>query len=124
MNYMNWVGAENIVTGGIVGLPSYFVVTNPDLYHVPESSPLYGRYLSFLSYDFSVNRPFAAWSHWGYEWFTLTEVIDSSRELPPVLSRLNIAYAIGAISTEEYNQAFAELTGQKPAEEPADTQDT
>ena len=119
MNYMNWVGAENIATGGLVGLPSYFVVTNPDLYHVPESSPLYGRYLSFLSYDFSVNRPFAAWSHWGYEWFTLTEVIDSSRELPPVLSRLNIAYAIGAISTEEYNQQYAELTGQKP-----ETQDT
>lgn len=114
MNYMNWVGAENIAKGGIVGLPSYFVVTNPDLYHVPESSPLYGRYLSFLSYDFSVNRPFAAWSHWGYEWYTLHEIIDDAAEQPPFLSRLTIEYYIGAITTEEYNQKYAELTGQKP----------
>ena len=119
MNYMNWVGAENIVTGGIVGLPSYFVVTNPELYHVPESSPLYGRYLSLLSYDFSVNRPFAAWSHWGYEWLNLKEVLEDAGKLPPFISRLNIAYSIGAISTEEYNQQYAELTGQKP-----ETQDT
>ena len=118
MNYMNWVGAENIATGGIVGLPSYFVVTNPNLYHVPESSPLYGRYLSFLSYDFSVNRPFAAWSHWGYEWYTLKEIIETSAEQPPFLTQLNISYYIGAITTEEYNQKYAELTGQKPAENP------
>ena len=114
MNYMNWVGAENIAKGGIVGLPSYFVVTNPDLYHVPESSPLYGRYLSFLSYDFSVNRPFAAWSHWGYEWYTLKQIIEDAATQPPFLSQLNIAYSIGAITTEEYNQKYAELTGQKP----------
>ena len=118
MNYMNWVGAENIAKGGIVGLPSYFVVTNPNLYHVPESSPLYGRYLSFLSYDFSVNRPFAAWSHWGYEWYTLKEIIESGAEQPPFLTQLNISYYIGAITTEEYNQKYAELTGQKPAENP------
>jgi len=118
MNYMNWVGAENIATGGIVGLPSYFVVTNPDLYHVPESSPLYGRYLSFVAYDFSVNRPFAAWSHWGYEWYTLKQVIEDAATQPPFLSQLNIAYYIGAITTEEYNQKYAELTGQKPAENP------
>ena len=124
MNYMNWVGAENIVTGGIVGLPSYFVVTNPELYHVPETSPLYGRYLSFLSYDFSVNRPFAAWSHWGYEWLNLKEVLEDAGEQPPFISRLNIAYIIGAISTEEYNQQYAELTGQKPEAQDTGDQET
>ena len=31
MEYMNWVGAEQIATGGLVGLPSYFVVVNPDV---------------------------------------------------------------------------------------------
>ena len=124
MNYMNWVGAENIATGGIVGLPTYFVVTNPDLYHVPESSPLYGRYLSFVSFDFSVNRPFAAWSHWGYEWMTLKEVIEDAASQPPFLSQLTIAYNIGAITPEEYNQKYAELTGQKPENQDTGDQET
>lgn len=124
MNYMNWVGAENIAKGGIVGLPTYFVVTNPDLYHVPESSPLYGRYLSFVSFDFSVNRPFAAWSHWGYEWMTLKQVIEDAATQPPFLSQLTIAYNIGAITPEEYNQKYAELTGQKPENQDTGDQET
>ncbi|MBO4650368.1 MAG: hypothetical protein IK109_04295 [Clostridiales bacterium] len=123
MNYMTWVGAENIATGGIVGLPSYFVVTNPDLYNVPQSSPLYGRYLALSSYDFEVNRCFAAWSHWGYEWKTLKAVLEENSSKPPFLAKLEVAYHIGAISTEEYNQQLAALTGQKPADEPASTPD-
>lgn len=124
MNYMDWVGAENIATGGIVGLPSYFVVTNPDLYHVPVTSPLYGRYLSFYAYDFEVNRPFAAWSHWGYEWLNVGKLMEDLKELPPYLSQLQISYQIGAITTEEYNQKYAELTGQKPEAQDTGDQNT
>lgn len=102
MNYMDWVGAQNIATGGLVGLPSYFVVVNPEFYDVPESSPLYGRYISFMSFNFQVNRPFAAWSHWGYEWNYLETTFKEAEKLPPVLGQLHIRYKIGLITTEEY----------------------
>ncbi len=114
MPYLDWVGAENIATGGIVGLPSYFVVTNPDMYHVPVNSPLYGRYLAFTSYDFEVNRPFAAWSHWGYEWLNVGKLMEDAAGDPPELTILKISYQIGAISTEDFNTKYSELTGQRP----------
>ena len=71
-----------------------------------------------------MNRPFAAWSHWGYEWLNLKEVLEDAGEQPPFISRLNIAYSIGAISTEEYNQQYAELTGQKPEAQDTGDQET
>lgn len=106
MKYMTWVGADNIKVGGLVGMPSYFVVTNPDLYKVSEDSPLYGHYISFLSYDFSVNRPFAAWSHWGYEWNYMDQTFEQAKKLPPKLAQLLIQYRIGAITQEQYNAEY------------------
>ncbi|MBP5416340.1 MAG: hypothetical protein J6Y58_02335 [Clostridiales bacterium] len=108
MNYMTWVGAENIKTGGLVGLPSYFVVAQPDKYGelVAKDSPLYGRYISFISYDFSVNRPFAAWSHWGYEWNYLDQTFKDSNKLPPYLAQILIEYKTGMIDTQTYNALY------------------
>lgn len=124
MEYMKWVGAENIATGGLVGIPNYFLVTNPNLYHVPESSPLYGRYISFLSFDWATNRPFAAWSHWGYEWNNLDQIIKNGTKNPPEILRLTIQYQIGAITTEEYNRVYAELTKGQAAPITTETEDT
>jgi len=112
MLYQSWVGAENIATGGLVGLPSYFVVINPEFYKVPESSPLYGRFISFMSYQFQVNRPFAAWSHWGYEWNYMEETFKQAEALPPLLAELLIRYKIGAITPEEYNALVNEFNAQ------------
>jgi hypothetical protein len=114
MNYMKWVGAEQIATGGIVGLPSYFVVINPNLYKVSPSSPLYGHYIAFGTggYDFNVNRPFATWSHWGYEWNLVEQVIEETQELIPELQHLEIKYRLGMMTTEEYNQIRQEYEQQ------------
>lgn len=108
MNYMKWVGAEQIVTGGLVGLPSYFVMINPSAYKVSPSSPLYGHYLSFSAYDFNVNRPFAAWNHWAYEWNVLFSTLSGIESLRPELQELEIQHRLGMISTEEYNQIMQE----------------
>ena len=112
MLYQSWVGAENIATGGLVGLPSYFVVINPEYYKVPESSPLYGRFISFKSFDFQINRPFAAWSHWGYEWNNVEDAFQQAATLPPQLAQLLIKYRIGAITPEEYNALVNEFNAQ------------
>ena len=109
MNYMKWVGAENIKTGGLVGLPSYFTVVNKDKsgYDVPEDSRLYGHFISFTSYDFQTNRPFAAWSHWGYEWNYMETVFQDANKLPPYLAQILIQYKTGMIDTNTYNSLVA-----------------
>ena len=112
MLYQSWVGAENIATGGLVGLPSYFVVINPEFYKVPEDSPLYGRFISFNQFQFQLNRPFAAWSHWGYEWNYIEETFKEAESLPPYLAQLLIRYKIGAITPEEYNALVNEFNAQ------------
>ncbi|MBO4688193.1 MAG: hypothetical protein J5636_06730 [Clostridiales bacterium] len=112
MNYMKWEGAEQIATGGLVGLPSYFVVINPSVYKVSPSSPLYGHFISFASYDFTVNRPFAAWNHWAYEWNLLESVMNETRDELPEIQQLEIRYRLGMISNEEYNQIIQEYQQQ------------
>lgn len=109
MDYMTWVGASDIKTGGLVGFPSYFVVAQSDKYGnlVAEDSPLYQKYISFLSYDFSVNRPFAAWSHWGYEWNNLEQTLKDSNKLPPYLAEILILYKLGMIDTSTYNSLYS-----------------
>ena len=123
MLYQSWVGAENIATGGLVGLPSYFVVINPEFYKVPEDSPLYGRFISFNQFQFQLNRPFAAWSHWGYEWNYIEETFKEAESLPPYLAQLLIRYKIGAITPEEYNALVNEFNAQMGGNSlPADDQ--
>ena len=109
MTYMDWVGSNQIKTGGLVGIPSYFVL-HSDNYKVDENSPLYGHYLSFVSYDFKVNRPFAAWNHWAYEWNVLDALMNDIATLPPNLLELNVLYRTGAISQEDFDKKMTELT--------------
>ena len=125
MKYMDWVGAESIATGGLVGIPSYFVLGTPN-YKVSPSSPLYGRYLSFISYDFGVNRPFAAWNHWGYEWLHFDALMKDLSKLPPDLRSIELRYNMGMISAEEYNQLIQAYMNQNnnntaPADQTAPT---
>ena len=125
MKYMDWVGAESIATGGLVGIPSYFVLGTPN-YKVSPSSPLYGRYLSFISYDFGVNRPFAAWNHWGYEWQHFDALMKELSKLPPDLRSIELRYNMGMITTEEYNQLIQAYMNQNannnaPADQTAPT---
>ena len=108
MEYMKWVGAEQIATGGLVGLPSYFVVINPDAYKVSESSPLRGHFISFTAYDFNVNRPFAAWNHWAYEWNLLDDTLSETASMPPELQQLEIQYHLGMIKKEDYDKILEE----------------
>lgn len=108
MQYMNWVGIENILTGGIVGMPSYFALLSPS-YSVPESSELYGVYISFVDYDFNVNRPFAAWNHWAFEWNLFDEIKGELSTWPAEVRRVEVQYRIGMISQEEYNKQMGEL---------------
>lgn len=108
MQYMNWVGIENILTGGIVGMPSYFALLSPS-YSVPESSELYGVYISFVDYDFNVNRPFAAWNHWAFEWNLFDEIKGELSTWPAEVRRAEVQYRIGMISQEEYNKQMGEL---------------
>ena len=112
MNYMKWEGAEQIATGGIVGLPTYFVVINPSIYKVSPSSPLYGHFISFASYDFNENRPFAAWNHWAYEWNMIEEVLKQTEKMPPALQQVELRYRLGMMTTEEYNQIMQEYEQQ------------
>ncbi|MBO4927827.1 MAG: hypothetical protein J5379_06230 [Clostridiales bacterium] len=107
MNYMTWVGAQNIATGGLVGLPNYFVIDTPN-YKVPTSSPLYGHYISFTQFDFAVTRPFAAWNHWGYEWINLDVTLSEIADLDPELASLKFKYSLGMMSYEDYNKAVAD----------------
>ncbi len=117
MKYMDWVGADSIAKGGIVGLPNYFVLGTPN-YKVDPSSPLYNHYISFVSYDFKVNRPFAAWNHWAYEWNLLDALMQNAANTPPYLLQIQIEYATGALTTEEYNKIMNDL--MKKTESPTD----
>lgn len=109
--YQKWVGVDNIATGGLVGFPSYFFTLSPN-YNVPESSPLYGVYLSLSDYDFNVNRAFAAWNHWSYEWQLLDGVVDQISKEPSALRELDMKYYLGMISTEDYAKARDEYMKQ------------
>lgn len=119
MPYMTWVGDTDIATGGLVGLPSYFVLSSPN-YDVPDSSPLHNYYLSFVEYDFNVNRPFAAWNHWSYEWKQFDEIKGELAKMPPDLRMVELQYRMGMMSTEDYNRVMAayqkaeEANQQKP----------
>lgn len=122
MDYLKWVGAEKLATGGIVGLPNYFTVISPN-YKVPADSPLYGHYLSFSQFDFSVNRPFASWRHWSYEWQLLEPILSNAGSQDPVLFRLTLGYLTGQISPEDYAKLVDEYSksfgGANQAENPA-----
>ena len=85
---------------------------NPNLYKVSPSSPLYGHYLSFSSYNFSTNRPFAAWNHWAYEWNLIDDVLSAASDVDPVLRQVEIRYRLGMMSQEEYNQIMEEYQKQ------------
>ncbi|MBP5492075.1 MAG: hypothetical protein J6Y08_04455 [Clostridiales bacterium] len=120
MNYMKWVGAENITTGGLVGLPSYFMVKFGGAnYTVSPSSPLYGKFISFVDYDFQVNRPFAAWTHWAFEWTLLDTLLQDAANMDPEMLEINMLYQLGMITPEEYaalvddyNQRHADMNQQ------------
>ena len=128
LTYMGWVGDKNITTGGLVGLPSYFFLKSPN-YNVNSDSPLFGCYLSFVAYDFNVNRPFAAWNHWAYEWQLFDEVKADLDKLPEDLKFLEIQYRMGMITTADYEKAISEyvksnnLAGQADADANANTND-
>ncbi len=113
MEYMKWVGADNIARGGLVGLPNYFSVINGYV-DLPDGHPLKDRYLSFVNFDFSIDRPFAAWNMWSYEWQTLEEIIKkyADSEAPSIL-QLRLDLAMGKITTQEFDQIMLELTKQQ-----------
>ena len=127
LTYMGWVGDKDIKVGGLVGLPSYFFI-HSDNYDVPEDSPLYMCYLSFVSYDFNVNRPFAAWNHWSYEWQLFDELKSELDTMPPATRSLTVRYRMGMISTEDYNKAMQEyqktLAGNQATPEETTPTDT
>lgn len=115
MDYLKWVGAEKITTGGLVGLPNYFVLGSPN-YKVSPDSPLYNHFVSFSEFDFTVNRPFAAWTHWSYEWQVVENAINMFSGMDPVMFQLNLQYQIGMITADEYNAAvqyYYEQLGQE-----------
>ncbi len=113
MPYMKWTGAENIATGGLVGLPNYFTV-NSEYYTLEEGHPLYGYYLSFTDFDFSVNRPFAAWNMWGYRWLQLESVQQGASKMTPEEFQIEMDYAFGKIDATEYTKRLNELIGRNP----------
>lgn len=110
MNYMVWVGADKIATGGLVGMPSYFTLSSPN-YNVSEDSPLYGHYVSLVDYKFNVNRPFASWNMWGYEWMTLKTLLESKDAVNPDLLELDLKLRLGMITMEEYTKESALIVG-------------
>jgi len=112
MNYMKWVGADNIATGGLVGLPNYFLVkTNNPNYTVDPSSPLYNHYVSMIDFNFAINRPFAAWNMWSYEWQTLKATIDTGIQTSPEELDLDLQLKLGMIDMATYNQQKSQIVG-------------
>ena len=110
MNYMKWVGSENIATGGLVGLPNYFTLSSPN-YSISEDSPLYNHYVSLVDFKFNVDRPFAAWNMWGYEWLTLKPILEAGVDKNPQLLELDIQLQLGMITMEEYTKLSSLIIG-------------
>ena len=123
MPYMKWTGAENIATGGLVGLPNYFTV-NSDFYTLEEGHPLYGYYLSFVDFDFNVNRPFAAWNMWGYRWNQLETLKQNASKMTPEELQIEMDFAFGKIDLAEYTKRLGELIGRNPNGTQTTTTDT
>lgn len=107
-DYMVWTGDANIATGGLVGLPNYFTVANGCI-DLPDGHPLKDKYLSFINFDFSVNRPFAAWNMWSYEWLTLEQLVKDAAKNDPAHFLLEVQLATGKITQEEYTKLMEEL---------------
>ena len=123
MPYLKWTGAENIATGGLVGLPNYFTV-NSDFYTLEEGHPLYGYYLSFVDFDFNVNRPFAAWNMWGYRWNQLETLKQNASKMTPEELQIEMDFAFGKIDLAEYTKRLGELIGRNPNGTTTTTTDT
>lgn len=117
MDYMVWVGDENIVTGGLVGLPNYFTVAS-DLTELPEGHPLKDKFLSFLNFDFNVNRPFAAWNMWGYDWNIMETLKKDAEKENPKKIQLALQFYMGKLTSEEYAKQLAELDKSLTTGEP------
>lgn len=117
MDYMVWVGDENIVTGGLVGLPNYFTVAS-DLTGLPEGHPLKDKFLSFLNFDFNVNRPFAAWNMWGYDWNIMETLKKDAEKENPKKIQLALQFYMGKLTSEEYAKQLAELDKSLTTGEP------
>ncbi|MBP5299235.1 MAG: hypothetical protein J6Z09_08805 [Lachnospiraceae bacterium] len=117
MDYMVWVGDENIVTGGLVGLPNYFTVAN-GLTELPEGHPLKDKFLSFLNFDFNVNRPFAAWNMWGYDWNIMDTLKKDAEKENPKKIQLALQFYMGKLTSEEYAKQLAELDKSLSTGEP------